>query len=117
MVDNKGGISMLIKIASQFSDKPGGRFISKGEYSGELFREQLLSPNYLIAKEKREILTVDFDGGYGYGTSFLEESFGGLVRKLQDPEIPKYLNFISEEQPSVINKVNDYISDAIKELN
>lgn len=68
---------MVITIAKHFSDVPAGRFITDGDYSGERFREQILRPALLEAGE----VTVDIDGTAGYGSSFLEEAFGGLVRK------------------------------------
>ena len=30
----------------------------------------------IILNEKNEVLIVNLDGGYGYGSSFLEEAFG-----------------------------------------
>jgi hypothetical protein len=46
-------------------------------FSGERFREEFLRP-ILTAENK---ITVEIDGTEGYGSSFLEEAFGGLVRK------------------------------------
>jgi len=66
-----------IKIATDYSDTPLGRYPSDGEYSGERFREEFLRP----ALQDNDKVVVDIDGVEGYGSSFLEESFGGLVRK------------------------------------
>ena len=65
-----------IKIATDFSDVPLGRYPADSEVSGERFREEFLRP-YLVAGP----LTVDIDDVEGFGSSFLEEAFGGLVRK------------------------------------
>lgn len=67
---------MLINVASQFSPFPAGRFRSDGEFSGERFRDELLRP----ALERDTEVTVVLAGTKGYGSSFLEEAFGGLVR-------------------------------------
>lgn len=65
-----------IRISSAFSEVPLGRYPSDGEFSGERFREEFLKP----ALEQGEVV-VEIDGTEGYGSSFLEEAFGGLVRK------------------------------------
>ena len=64
------------------------------------------------AKSKNEVLTVDLDGGYGYATSFLEEAFGGLARELNDPGLLD-IKIISEEEPALIEKIRQYITDAL----
>ena len=51
---------------------------------------EILYPKFLEAIDSKKILTVDLDGGYGYGSSFLEESFGGLVRKLKKEKNENY---------------------------
>jgi hypothetical protein len=65
-----------INIAKEFSEVPSGRFLEDGPYSGELFRDTLLVP---VLKEFDSV-TVELDGVEGYGSSFLEEAFGGLIR-------------------------------------
>lgn len=105
---------MEIKIAKEYSKTPGARYVQDGPFSGEDFRDTILEKKYLECLNKKEKLTIDFDGGYGYGTSFLEESFGGLVRKGNDgKKILETMIFISKEEPDLINKVKKYIEDAI----
>ena len=105
---------LKIKIAEEFSDSVGTRYISEGEYSGEEFRESLLKPKFKEAVEKECKLTVDFDGGYGYPTSFLEEAFGGLVRNSTygKKDILSRLDFISEDETSLIDTIKEYINNA-----
>src|SRR5690625_574326 len=67
----------VIDIAKDFSRFPTGRKKRDGNTSGEEFREKHLMP--LVAK--RTPLTVILDGTIGYGSSFLDEAFGGLVRE------------------------------------
>jgi hypothetical protein len=69
-------MKMTISIANDFSDCPAGRFKTDGPFSGERFREEWLIP----ALKKAEEVEVNLDGALGYGSSFLEEAFGGLVR-------------------------------------
>lgn len=49
-----------------------------------------------------------------YATSFLEESFGGLARETLNPAVLK-IKLISEEEPSLIAKIYQYMRDALKE--
>lgn len=67
-------------IGKEFSPDPAGRYYSDGDASGEQFREDVLKP--LINKlGPNEVLTVNLDEGVeGYGSSFLSEAFGGLVK-------------------------------------
>ena len=69
-----------IRVA-EFSHSPGGRFKVHGPSSGEEYREEVLVPALKDAISADETLTVELDGTSGYGSSFLEEAFGGLIRK------------------------------------
>lgn len=66
-----------INIAKDFSDVPSGRYRTDGPASGESFREDVLK----VALESFDQVIIELDGTEGYGSSFLEEAFGGLVRK------------------------------------
>jgi hypothetical protein len=67
-----------LSVAKDFSEFPAGRHLDDGPHSGERFREEFLVPGL---KSDGPIVEVDLDGTMGYGSSFLEEAFGGLVRK------------------------------------
>lgn len=67
----------MIKVAIDFSRVPAGRYRDDGPASGEAFREDLLRG----ALAGSDSVNVILDGAAGYGSSFLEEAFGGLVRK------------------------------------
>lgn len=64
------------QIGRDYSDAPAGRYRKDGPYSGERFREDFLIP----ALSAEDAVEVDLSGVAGYGSSFLEEVFGGLVR-------------------------------------
>ena len=64
-----------IDVARSFTPYPVGRTRSDGRYSGEAFRE-----DHLVPALREGTVTVAMDGTKGYGSSFLEEAFGGLVR-------------------------------------
>lgn len=76
-----------IRVA-EYTRSPGGRFRADGSYSGEWFREEILEPALADAIEAGGKLEVELDGTSGYGSSFLEECFGGLIRKGRfDPDL------------------------------
>ena len=100
---------MRISICKEFSETPGARYKSEGIYSGEEFRESLLQPKFEEAIKKGEKLVVDLDGGYGYPTSFLEEAFGGLARTFGSQKVLESLEFVSEDEPALVEEIIMYI--------
>lgn len=65
-----------INIGKEFSRHPAGRFPTDGKYNGETFRKKFLMPHL----EKDLPIRIYFDDAIDYGSSFLEEAFGGLIR-------------------------------------
>lgn len=103
---------MKINICKDFSDTPGARYRTEGDFSGEEFRERFLIPSFEELKNTDEKIEINFDGGYGYPTSFLEEAFGGLARKFGSNVVLKKLRFISNDEPELIKEVETYIKTA-----
>lgn len=100
----------IISIAQQFSETPAGRFRTDGPFSGERFRDELLYPA-LTGPDK---VLVDLDGTLGYGSSFLEEAFGGLVRekKMTLDQIKTKLE-IKSSRKLYSERAWSYIADAV----
>lgn len=68
-----------IHIGRDFSDVPMGRYHpDDGNFSGQRFREEFLAP---ALQDGNNVVEVTIDDTEGFGSSFLEEAFGGLVRK------------------------------------
>lgn len=106
----------VYKISTEFSKTPGPRSICEGEFSGELFRIEHLVPEFAKAISEDYILVIDLDGTAGYGTSFLEEAFGGLIRnnKYSLSQIQKHIIFISNEESYLIKDIMGDLNDANK---
>ena len=102
---------MEIVICRDFSETPNARYRAEGPDSGEEFRESLLEPKYILARNSNQKLIINLDGAYGYPTSFLEEAFGGLARKYGSAEVADTLDFFSEDEPSLIQEINGYIQN------
>ena len=97
-----------ISIAKDFSPYPAGRFQADGDASGEVFRSKLVT----LLKSGRQSIRVDLDGTEGYGSSFLEEAFGGLVREGFKPEhLLNVFDFKSVEDPTIIDEIKEYIQN------
>lgn len=98
-----------INVKDDFSKTPGGRLKSEGPDSGEEFREKLLLPKYKKALNQGEKLQIDLDGCYGFTTSFLEEAFGGLARKLENKKILEIIEIVSDDEPALIEDIKGYV--------
>ncbi len=107
-MDNK---IIKISIAKDFSVTPGARYKKEGDFSGEEFRDKILEPAFLRAKKEGCKLVVDLDGTIGYGTSFLEEVFGGLARTQGPNEVFSVLEVLSTEEEYLKEDVLGYIKD------
>ncbi|RLW63946.1 MAG: DUF4325 domain-containing protein [gamma proteobacterium symbiont of Stewartia floridana] len=98
----------VLNIAEKFSRYPAGRFNSDGPYSGEKFRDDYLVP----AIKGKKSLVVDLDGTRGYGSSFLEEAFGGLVRAGYTKEAILSVITLKTDDDSLLLEIMDYIDNA-----
>lgn len=97
------------KISEEYSKTPGPRYENEGKFSGENFRKEILTGLYLEAIKNNEKVCINLDGGYGYSPSFLEEAFGGLAREYDAQSVKKTFTFISNDEPSLINEIIEYI--------
>jgi STAS-like domain of unknown function (DUF4325) len=99
-----------IDVLSDYSRFPAGRLISDGRFSGERFRKEYLVP----ALKTADRVEVRLDGPLGYGSSFLEEAFGGLVRKegFRLEEMMSRLVLISNDD-SLRTEIEQYLNNSI----
>lgn len=106
----------IILNVRDFSISPGTREKDEGKnaHSGEEFREDFMIPKFKDALEEKVKLIIDLDRTVGYGTSWLEEVFGGLTRQFGKEKVNGTLEIISEEEPYLIDDINGYIEDAEK---
>ena len=96
---------------------PGGRYRADGPHSGEEFREEQLVPA-LCNAAMYDRVTVVFDGVAGFGSSFLEEAFGGLVRKhgMDREFLSRRLSINADEEglKDYVLKAKEYIDTALE---
>jgi STAS-like domain of unknown function (DUF4325) len=103
-----------INVSTDFTRFPSGRFKKNGSTSGEAFREQFLEKP--ISEGQKVVIVLD--GTVGYGSSFLEEAFGGLVRKLKvsADRVLSLLDFQASDT-SLVDEIKQYVRDADSNLN
>jgi len=96
-----------INVARDFSRWPAGRYRVDGPFSGEVFRDDVLVP----ALAGAEIVEVQLDGARGYGSSFLEEAFGGLMRlgRFSRDQLISRIRLVSNEDPTLTQEIFSYI--------
>ena len=104
--------NQIFNIARDFSMSPGPRFSNQGPMSGELLRRQLVR----LLKSTSEKITVVLDGTRGFGSSFLDEAFGGLIRAegFTLEEIRDRISFVSEFDPTYILEINESLESAVR---
>lgn len=98
-----------IKVSTDFSPEPVGRFYSDGSNTGERFLDEFLIP----ALNSGDEFIVDLDDIEGCGSSFLDESFGGLVRYgyFTAEEVLSKLTIVIDDD-AMYQEIMDYINDS-----
>lgn len=106
-----------IKVA-EFSLYPAGRTRNDGPDNGTRFREDVLTPALRTAIQGDDTLFVKLDDVQSYGSSFLEEAFGGLVRsgEISGKEISKRLQIIADRPiyQTYKRQIERYLKEASK---
>jgi hypothetical protein len=100
---------LTIKIASDFSPRLGGRWIRLGPFSGEEFYVKILDGKFKEAHLNEKKLNIFLDGTTGYGSSFLDQSFGELSRQYGIEEVKKTIVFHTEFFVWVVSYINKEI--------
>jgi hypothetical protein len=103
-----------ISIAEEYCKTPAGRYYSDGNYTGERFRDEFLYP----ALTENDEVEINLDNTLGYGSSFLEEAFGGLIREkgMSIKELEKKLK-ITSSRKLYFDRIWQYLKDAQTEKN
>lgn len=99
---------MSIKVVDikDFSLTPYGRYPTDGPDNGQVFRTKYLLPAFTDPTvDKVTVMLDSVSSGYEYGSSFLEEAFGGLVRVEGIPAVEVLRKL------SIVTKFSDYISE------
>jgi hypothetical protein len=98
--------NITINVRNDFSETPGPRYKTEGEYSGELFKELVILKAKQAIKEGKKLF-IDLDGCPGYATSFLHEAFAetNIDLGISKKDFLKMLILKSDEEPSLIQEI------------
>ena len=99
---------ITVTVAKDFSRHPAGRHLTDGPFNGELFRKKFLEPNIRTVDR----IVIFFDGARGYGSSFLEEAFGGLIRTGVPKELAISKLDLQTSNPDLKREILEYIQGA-----
>ena len=99
--------SHTIRFVQDFSPNPFGRYLdTDGTRSAEAFRTKHLVP----ALNAHRHVVVDLSGYNYYGSTFLEEAFGGLIREGFAPaDLKDRLKVVHEQLPSIEEEATEYL--------
>ncbi len=95
---------------SDLTTTPGGRYKVNGPGSGEWFRDEYLIP---CLERYGDQFILDLDGVMGYALFWLEEVFGGAVRKGVNIEHLEnvVVTAICEDCPAYIDEIKGLMYD------
>lgn len=104
-------------VAKQYYPRPMGRSRKDGLHSGERFREEVLIPFFNSLKQNpNQILVLDFNSVSTAGSSYLEESFGGLIRinGYRKSDLNKHLKIVvdADLKELITDRIEKYIDEA-----
>ncbi|EOA6544918.1 TPA: STAS-like domain-containing protein [Vibrio vulnificus] len=110
---------MMYRIdLAEFSEFPFGRISpDDGEFTGQKFRDTVLKPT-IDQLGPNDTINVNLDNVIvGIGSSFLSESFGGLIKKgyISKDKLLKILTITSEDESYKL-EIFKYIEEAELEV-
>jgi hypothetical protein len=97
-----------VDVGHDFTRYPAGRDLNDGPFCGEVFRERFLQPRL----DRHEKIVVKLDSALDYGSSFLEEAFGGLIRLSYPKSVVLSLIEFRTEDPILKEEILGYIENA-----
>lgn len=103
---------LKISVARHFSPDPGPRYSRQGPNSGETFRRLLVRK-----LQEADTIEVDLDGTYGFGSSWLDEVFGGLIKyeNMSAADVRRRVKVKSASDQSYLITVQEAIDMARRE--
>lgn len=111
-----------INVIKDFSKKPYGRSpekVMKGEENdtGLVFRKNLLAPRLRDSISEGKKLRVILTGYNRYGRSFIDESFGGLIRDdgFTYNQLKDYLDIEHKDVQSIVDLSWERIKKAARD--
>ncbi len=96
---------IIYDFAKEFTKTPGPRYESLGEFSGQRFKDEVLTK--LLSEYKK----IEIDGSgitTSFSPSFLSEAFGEFVQKFGADEFFKRVRLFSKTNEKLEEKFKNY---------
>jgi hypothetical protein len=100
----------LYRFADEYTRYPGGRLRKDGPFSGEAFRDDVLLP----LLDGHQVVKFDLSGAVGFGSSFLDEAFGEIGKRLGLAACDKRMSFAADDDPALVELIWAKIAKAAK---
>ena len=97
-----------IDIGREFAKHLGARYREDGKNSGQQFREEVLEPAFA----DHDLVVIALDSIGGYSASFMEEAFGGVVRKFGLDAVNSKLRFDAVERAYLVPIIQQWMREA-----
>lgn len=94
-------VNKTYEFSTEYTRYPGGRLRRHGPYSGEAFREDVLAP----LLQEFEKVHLNLTETSGFGSSFLDEAFGEIGKRLGYEVCKKRLTFQSDDDPTLVELI------------
>jgi hypothetical protein len=94
-----------IKVATDFSRYPGGRFKQSSDCSGEEFREKFLEPHLV----EDSSFAIDLNNLFAIPPSFLDESFGKIIEQIGVNEFQRRFTLHLDDDDDAKRELKDII--------
>lgn len=106
-------LSRMVSLRlADWTDAPGGRQRETGPFSGQEYREDIVTPAFMEAHNKDAFLCIDLDGVQGYAASFLDEVFYGLAKEFGAGLVLGTVKLVCNESPETILEIHEFIHEA-----
>ena len=86
-----------------------------GQVSGFAFHNEFLSKHFDDPKLSYKII-IHLDGTYGYPLGFLQAAFGTLGKRFGAQRVLERLEFVSYEEPSLVERIQEIIKNKSKDF-
>lgn len=106
-------MSEITVAIRDFTTLPGARYKSDGTGSAQEFFEDYISPQ--LTNESM-IIKIDFDGTWGYASSFLSELALRLVQSFESlEEMRARIRLKSDDEPGLLDRFWEYVDESLAE--
>lgn len=105
----KDKVEKIVNV-SDFTIVPGARYRKDGDSSAEAFFEDKLKPVLDVALSSKECVLIDFDGTWGYASSFISELARRVSLNYDKGSIQQYLRLKSNDEPTLIDRFQNELA-------